>query len=783
MTAFRAAFKAYRMHQVLIMPRFARLTIALGLATAVFPVDAEYYFNPRFLSNDLAESVDLSAFTKGREAPPGTYRVDIYLNDEFMTSRDITFIADDNNAELIPCLSTDLLVSLGIKKIALLDNKEHSAEKHVPDNSACTPLQDRLADASTEFDVGQQHLSLSVPQIYVGRMARGYVSPDLWEEGINAGLLNYSFNGNSINNRSNHNAGKSNYAYLNLQSGINIGSWRLRDNSTWSYNSGSSNSSDSNKWQHINTSAERDIIPLRSRLTVGVPVLQRAGYTRYALAMGEYRSGNNLQSSPKFIQGSLMHGLEGNWTPYGGMQIAEDYQAFNLGIGKDLGLFGAFSFDITQANTTLADGTRHSGQSVKSVYSKSFYQTGTNIQVAGYRYSTQGFYNLSDSAYSRMSGYTVKPPTGDTNEQTQFIDYFNLFYNKRGQEQISISQQLGNYGTTFFSASRQSYWNTSRSDQQISFGLNVPFGDITTSLNYSYSNNIWQNDRDHLLAFTLNVPFSHWMRTDSQSAFRNSNASYSMSNDLKGGMTNLSGVYGTLLPDNNLNYSVQVGNTHRGNTSSGTSGYSSLNYRGAYGNTNVGYSRSGDSSQIYYGMSGGIIAHADGITFGQPLGDTMVLVKAPGADNVKIENQTGIHTDWRGYAILPFATEYRENRVALNANSLADNVELNETVVTVIPTHGAIARATFNAQIGGKVLMTLKYGNKSVPFGAIVTHGENKNGSIVAENGQVYLTGLPQSGQLQVSWGKDKNSNCIVEYKLPEVSPGTLLNQQTAICR
>lgn len=33
MTAFRAAFKAYRMHQVLILPRFARLTFALGLIT------------------------------------------------------------------------------------------------------------------------------------------------------------------------------------------------------------------------------------------------------------------------------------------------------------------------------------------------------------------------------------------------------------------------------------------------------------------------------------------------------------------------------------------------------------------------------------------------------------------------------------------------------------------------------------------------------------------------------------------------------------------------------
>lgn len=116
MTAFCAAFKAYCMHQVLIMPCFARLTIAFGLATAVFFVDAEYYFNLRFLSNDFAEFVDLFAFTKGREALLGTYWVDIYLNDEFMTSWDITFIADDNNAELILCLSTDFFVSFGIKK-------------------------------------------------------------------------------------------------------------------------------------------------------------------------------------------------------------------------------------------------------------------------------------------------------------------------------------------------------------------------------------------------------------------------------------------------------------------------------------------------------------------------------------------------------------------------------------------------------------------------------------------------------------------------------------------
>lgn len=61
------------------------------------------------------------------------------------------------------------------------------------------------------------------------------------------------------------------------------------------------------------------------------------------------------------------------------MQIAKNYQAFNLSIKKNLKLFSAFSFNITQANTTLANSTRHSKQSVKSVYSKSFYQTKTNI--------------------------------------------------------------------------------------------------------------------------------------------------------------------------------------------------------------------------------------------------------------------------------------------------------------------------------------------------------------------------------------------------------------------
>ncbi len=68
-------------------------------------------------------------------------------------------------------------------------------------------------------------------------------------------------------------------------------------------------------------------------------------------------------------------------------------------------------------------------------------------------------------------------------------------------------------------------------------------------------------------------------------------------------------------------------------------------------------------------------------------------------------------------------------------------------MVTVIPTHGAIARATFNAQIGGKVLMTLKYGNdcpvETSAVTAIVTGSTDNTGYYknegTAENIQIEL--------------------------------------------
>ena len=852
---------------------FAQIPLALLLSSPAFYAQAELYFNPRFLADDPAAVADLSGFEKGQELPPGTYRADIYLNDGYMTTRDITFNAAEKGHGLAPCLTRGQLASMGVNTAAIAGIDVLAAD-------ACVPLTEMIKDATTRFDAGQQRLYLTVPQAFMGNRARGYIPPELWDHGINAGLLNYNFTGNNVHNDV---GGSSNYAYLNLQSGLNLGAWRLRDNTTWSYSSSGSSTTNENKWQHINSWLERDITLLRSRLTLGdsytngdvfdginfrgaqlasddnmlpdsqkgfapvihgiargtaqvsvkqngyeiyqstvppgpftindlyaagnggdlqvtikeadgssqvftvpyssVPVLQREGHTRYAVTAGEYRSGSNQQEKPKFFQGTLLHGLPAGWTLYGGTQLADRYRAFNLGVGKNMGDLGALSLDITQANATLPDDSEHQGQSVRFLYNKSLTDTGTNIQLVGYRYSTRGYFSFADTTYSRMSGYNVATQDGVIEVKPTFTDYYNLAYNKRGKIQASITQQLGRTATLYLNGSHQTYWGTGKADQQLQAGLNTAVNDINWTLSYSLTKNAWQQGRDQMLAVNVNIPFSHWLRSDSKSAWRHASASYSMSNDLNGRTTSLAGLYGTLLEGNNLSYSMQTGYAGGGEGNNGGTGYAALNYRGGYGNANVGYSRSDGIKQLYYGLSGGVLAHADGVTLSQPMNDTVVLIKAPGADNVKVENQTGVQTDWRGYAVLPYATEYRENRVALDTNSLADNVDLDDAVVSVVPTHGAIARAEFKAHVGLKLLMSLIYNGKPVPFGALVTPAGSQGSSIVADNGQVYLSGMPLAGKVLAKWGEGPNASCEADYSLPPEKQNQLLIPLSAECR
>ncbi|HFI9237017.1 TPA: fimbria/pilus outer membrane usher protein [Escherichia coli] len=870
--------------------------ISICLASAFWAQSgyAELYFNPNFLSDDPDAVADLSRFEQGQEVLPGTYRVDIYLNDNFVASRDVQFVNAENDNAVLPCFTSAELMKMGVR---LLSVNGKDTSKMAADEQ-CYALTLLVEGSTADYNVNTQRLDITIPQALMSNRLSGDVSPDLWDEGINAGLLNYSFNGNNTKDR---NGFDSNTAYLNLNSGINIGPWRLRDNSVWNYSDAGSPGKKS-QWQHINTWLERDIKFLRSRLTLGdtysdeqlfdsinfrgvklasddnmlpesqrgfapvvrgiargtaqisikqngyevyqttvppgpfaindiyslngngdlnvtvteadgstqnftvpfstVPFLLREGHTRYNLIAGEYRSGNSLQTRPKFFQGTLFHGLKMGWTIFGGSQLSSNYRALDIGLAKNMGILGALSFDITQAYSTLVDrskhqgqsmrltynksfidtGTsirsKHQGQSMRLTYNKSFIDTGTSIRFSAYRYSTSGFYNFADTTYSNMAGYIYSDDPADEN---QIVSAYNLRHNKRGKFQFNITQSLTDSTSFYLSGTHQTYWGTSGTERQLMAGINTMFTDVSVSVNYSLNKNYWMPRTDTLLSANVSVPFSHWMRSDNTSAWRNASARYSMSSDLKGNTSNLVGLYGNMLEDRNLSYSVQTGYVN-GNSGGHESSYASLNYRGGYGNANAGYSRNGNYQQLYYGVSGGVVAHANGVTLGQSMSDSVVLVKAPGASNVSVQNQPGVKTDYRGYAIVPYAVAYRENRIALNPNTLPDNVEIDDAIVDVVPTQGAVARAEFTTHTGLKILMTLMHNNKPVPFGAVVSLG-NSSG-IVTDDGQAYLTGMPASGKVKVQWGNSPNTQCSGNYAITDAAPkDNLFNQLTVECR
>ncbi|MBG6029093.1 fimbrial biogenesis usher protein [Proteus mirabilis] len=841
---------------------------------------ADDFFNPALLSGDTSSVADLSRFDKGEGQPAGNYRVEVYLNENYIGTQDLYFdikkqqagVASLDNTGLIPCISVDWLANNNV-------NIDVIPALATLDKTQCVDLPLSISQASTRFDFDRQILFISIPQAMLVNNVRGYISPEYWNEGIPAAMLNYRFTGS--NSRNSDTDIRHNNYFLNLDSGINLGLWRFRNESTWAHNQSGDHSH--SRWRSIRTYAQRAITSIKSELTIGdsntdneifdsigfrgarlssddnmlpdslkgfaptirgiantnaqvtveqngyviyqtyvppgafeikdlyatsnsgnlkvtvkenngttsqftvpyseVPILQREGRVKYALTAGEFRSGSPMQEKPKFAQGTLLLGLPKGFTFYEGMQLSENYQSFALGIGKNLGEIGAISADITHANSTLPDGSRKEGQSLRFLYAKSLNQLGTNFQLLGYRYSTKGFYTLSETAYQQMKGYRLQTQDGPIDVEPEIIDYHNLYYSKKGRFQVNISQQLGNVGSMYLMGSHQTYWNTGETEQLWQVGYNGNWQDISYNLNGSINKNIGVEKKDKQVALSVSIPLNSWLMwggkaKDITNSSNMAYATYSASYDSDSRVTQQAGLSGTLLEDNNLSYSIHQGYTNKGEDASGNL---ALDYRGTYGNSNIGYGYGKHWQQVNYGTSGGITLHEDGVTLSQPLSDTNILIKATGAEAVRIENATGVKTDWRGYAIVPYATAYRNNRVALNTTTLNDNADIENAVVNVVPIKGALVKTEFTTYIGDKAMITLKQrSGKPIPFGAIVKSGATASGGIVGDNGQVFLSGLTATGQLNVIWGNGIDQQCIVDYQLP--TEEKMIKRITASC-
>jgi outer membrane usher protein len=432
---------------------------------------------------------------------------------------------------------------------------------------------------------------------------------------------------------------------------------------------------------------------------------------------------------------------------YGGGIISDNYVSAALGVGKGLGDLGSVSMDGTFSRSQFVYDT-DTGSSFRFQYSKDLVTSGTTFTVLGYRYSTSGYHDFNEANGDYYDGM---PADYETKDEQRAYKNWRENHTKRSRTQANINQSLGDYGNLYLSVYEQRYWGGDN-ERTINTGYSSSYNGINYALNYGYSQSTGINSSDKTFSLSIQIPLSNFLP--------DSWLSMSGTSNKRGDSTIMTGLSGTALAGKNLSWSAQQGYNSQ---HADTMGNVAMNYRGQTGEYQAGYNYSRQSQQFTYGTQGGIVLHPYGLTLSQPLGDTTALVRAEGAADLRLFNNTGVYTNSRGYAIVPYVSPYQRTRLTLDTASLGEDADVLGDTRTIVPTNGALALADFPTVSGKKAMFTLQGAN--IPFGATASVQNNKHtaAGIVDEQRRVWLTGVPEKGTIQVKW---QGGQCSAPYRL-----------------
>ncbi|WP_430391743.1 fimbria/pilus outer membrane usher protein [Dyella sp. 20L07] len=814
---------------------------------------AEIQFENGFLAPGSSRSVDISRFEKGNFMLAGIYSVDLYVNGDWIGRTDVPFkdaIDAPVGASATPCFDKKALTHAGVDFAKL--SSEVLARLDAP--GSCMPIADIIDAATSAFDFGEQRLDLSIPQVAIRRSPRGYVSPELWDKGVDASFLNY--NTNLFRYKSN---GRSTtMGYMGLSGGINVDVWHFRHDGAYTWGSHGSS------YQSIASYMQRDLPSLSSQLVIGetftsgelfdsvsfrgvqlatddrmlpdsmrgyaptvrgvatsnakvtikqsgvtiyettvapgafefndlyatgyggnltvivteadgrehsfevpyaaVPLSLRPGVNRYSVSAGALR---NAQASgePAFAQATWQRGFTNLVTGYAGVNVSEGYSALLVG-----GVFntkaGAIGVDYTQAATQLPGQGQTDGGSTRISFSKDVLETGSNIAIAAYRYSTAGFYDLLSAARVR-----------DTDKFTSGAGAF-VTPRLRNRAQATLNQRLGDgaAGQISLTASTADYWNRSGSDLNYSFGYRNSFRGISYGVQANRQRNAYgQMDTQYYASATIPLGRTNPL-TLSSAVTSESNGRTSLQSTL----------FGSAGADNNFTYGLTANRASGGKSETVNGGSANAIYRNSVAELSGSMGTGTGYSQSSVGIRGAVVMHRGGITLSQPVSETFGIVQVPDAEGIKVSNQTGVKIDGRGYAVVPYLTPYSTNTVTLDPKGMSTDVELQTTSQQVAPRAGSVAMITFATSSGrSAVIKALQGDGRALPFGADVMDESGKVVGVVGQSSKILARGLQDKGQLIVKWSDDAGALCQIPYELPardKSSESNSYQQITSTC-
>ncbi len=514
-----------------------------------------------------------------------------------------------------------------------------------------------------------------------------------------------------------------------------------------------------------------------------VAQLLRPGVTRFDLAAGQLRD-NFLQDSPRVVQAAAQHGFNNTLTGYAGAQGSTGYVAALVG-GAFNTRFGALALDVTRAHASVPGYGTHNGQSFRITYSKIIPDTNTSLTVAAYRYSTGGFLSLQDAETARdyarrgldalqylpanipmIDGVPVlslltpaqraaldgNPFSGDDPVAAQGL------LQQRNRFTLSLSQRLGQGGSLYANASLSDYWNRPGHDSQFQVGYNNHLGRLSWGISATRSR-LALGGYDNQFFLNASLPLGSDVHAP--------NLSLNFSQDDTVGAQQQATVNGTAGEWNQFSYG---GSLAHASALSGTAASLNAGYRSPYAVLNASVGKGSGYSQESFSAGGAIVAHAGGVTLGQPVADTLAIVHVPGGGGANITNAPGVRVNHSGYALVPYLTPYQLDTIQVDPKGLPLGVQLDATSAQVAPYAGAVVMVTFKSKQGRALIVRIHLADgRPAPFGAEVLDRQGNPLGVVGQGGMALLRGVHQRGRLDVTWQgvQAKPLACTFQYVLP----------------
>jgi outer membrane usher protein len=243
----------FNKHGALIF--FAFIVSYNSPAVATSLKDQAQNYNTNFLKG-APSGVDMQLLLAADSVLPGRYNVDLYINELLVGRRDIDFSKNSIHGSTEPCFTIEQVRQFGVdlEKIKFPNNSNSSVSKK------CYYVQELIDQSSVSFDSSRLRLFVSVPQIWMKKGLQGYVDPTLWSEGVPAAFVNYQLYSSSYNNS----GSTSSTNNLGLRNGINIGGWRLRNDSNFNAGNGRGSSFRSNR-----TYLQHDLTDIKGQFSAG----------------------------------------------------------------------------------------------------------------------------------------------------------------------------------------------------------------------------------------------------------------------------------------------------------------------------------------------------------------------------------------------------------------------------------------------------------------------------------------------------------------------------------